>query len=325
MLDGTHESIKASLWGSLVLLGATFYYLLQRDPQWQMLLIGAMTFPIIYGLQAPPSYFIGQKRFGLSAAYWIASELVVAIVVVGVVFIHPSPTLLVLASVSASCLVNSAFFLKAYSEVRHTPSQHDSGLLSYGRHLTGITAIGTIANYLDRVLISLYLDFTALAVFNVAAIFPDIVKSMAKYIDPLVLPRFAGLTKQQVSQRVRGKLLPMLMINWLTVIIAVFLTPLMIHLAYPAYLESVRYARWLFISLAFIVPTLVINSALTSQQSTRQLYQANLIFATVQIGSLIILVPTMGLLGAVLSRVISRFCLAAYYGHALYSLEKSHG
>jgi hypothetical protein len=66
---------------------------------------------------------------------------------------------------------------------------------------------------------------------------------------------------------------------------------------------------------------MVIESTLTSQQSTRQLYLGNVVFAVTQAASLVLLVPALGVLGAVISRLLARFCLFGFYSYSLWSLS----
>jgi O-antigen/teichoic acid export membrane protein len=231
--------------------------------------------------------------------------------------------LLVAFSLAASCIILLVFYWQAREETIRCEPKQDPSLLSYGRQLTAISILSNTASYLDRALISTFLGFADLAIFSIAAVFPDNLKGVVKWLDPLILPRFTGLEPKQVAQRVREKMPVMVVVNIAAVALAVWLTPVVMNIVYSSkYAGSVVYAQLLFVSLVLVLPTVVINSALTSQQRTRELSQANLIFALAQIGALLILVPTLGLLGAVLARMVARFCLAAYSFYALWRLAQ---
>jgi O-antigen/teichoic acid export membrane protein len=324
-LVGTAESFKWSFLGSLGLVGAAgFYGWVRHDPIWAALLVAAAAFPILYGLQGGIGYFVGQKRLKMSTAFWISSELFTMAAVLVTLFLCPQRTVLLVAvSLAASCTILLVFYLKARKETIRCEPKQDASLLSYGRQLSAIAILSNTASYLDRALISTFLGFADLAVFSIAAVFPDNLKGVIKWLDPLILPRFTGLERKQVAQRVREKMPVMIAANIVAVALAIWLTPVVMNIVYSSkYAGSVLYAQLLFVSLVLILPTVVINSALTSQQRTRELYQANLIFALAQIGSLAVLVPTLGLLGAVLGRLVARFCLAAYSFYALWRLAQ---
>jgi O-antigen/teichoic acid export membrane protein len=324
-LDGTAASFKWSFLGSLALVGAAaFYGLARHDPIWAALLVAAAAFPILYGLQGGIGYFVGQKRLKVSAAFWVSSELFTMAAVLVTLFLFPQHTVLLVAvSLAASSAILLVFYWKAREETIRCEPKQDPSLLSYGRQLTAISILSNTASYLDRALISTFLGFADLAIFSIAAVFPDNLKGVVKWLDPLVLPRFTGLEPKQVAQRVREKMPVMIVVNIAAVALAVWLTPVVMNIVYSSkYAGSVVYAQLLFVSLVLVLPTVVINSALTSQQRTRELYQANLIFALAQIGALLILVPTLGLLGAVLARMVARFCLAGYSFYALWRLAQ---
>jgi O-antigen/teichoic acid export membrane protein len=324
-LDGTAESFKWSFLGSLALVGAAaFYGLARHDPIGAALLVAAAAFPILYGLQGGIGYFIGQKRLKVGTAFWVSSELFTMAAVLVTLFLRPQQTVLLVAvSLAASGTILLVFYWKAREETIRCEPKQDPSLLSYGRQLTAISILSNIASYLDRALISTFLGFADLAIFSIAAVFPDNLKGIVKWLDPLILPRFTGLERKQVAQRAREKMPVMIVVNIAAVALAVWLTPVVMNIVYSSkYAGSVVYAQLLFVSLVLVLPTVVINSALTSQQRTPELYQANLVFALAQIGALFFLVPTLGLLGAVLARMVARFCLAGYSFYALWRLAQ---
>jgi O-antigen/teichoic acid export membrane protein len=324
-LDGTAESFKWSFLGSLALVGAAaFYGLARHDPIGAALLVAAAAFPILYGLQGGIGYFIGQKRLKVGTAFWVSSELFTMAAVLVTLFLRPQQAVLLVAvSLAASGTILLVFYWKAREETIRCEPKQDPSLLSYGRQLTAISILSNIASYLDRALISTFLGFADLAIFSIAAVFPDNLKGIVKWLDPLILPRFTGLERKQVAQRAREKMPVMIVVNIAAVALAVWLTPVVMNIVYSnKYAGSALYAQLLFVSLVLVLPTVVINSALTSQQRTPELYQANLVFALAQIGALFFLVPTLGLLGAVLARMVARFCLAGYSFYALWRLAQ---
>lgn len=93
----------------------------------------------------------------------------------------------------------------------------------------------------------------------------------------------------------------------LVVFVYLLLAPLVYKIFFPKYIESIFYSQIYAISIIAITLLYLPFSALQAQVATKELYFLNFWNSLVQIILLIIFIYFWGILGAIISRVISRF------------------
>jgi O-antigen/teichoic acid export membrane protein len=90
------------------------------------------------------------------------------------------------------------------------------------------------------------------------------------------------------------------------VIVYILAAPFIFRVLYPTYQDSaVRLSQIFSLSLLYF-PSNLFGLGLLKQRAIKSIYQVNGIYATATVLSLIILIPTFGLIGAILARIVSR-------------------
>jgi len=183
----------------------------------------------------------------------------------------------------------------------------DQSTISFGKHLSLMGIIGSIANYLDRLLLFHFLGPAEVAIYSIAIAPPEQIKGLFKNINILSLPK---LSENDRENPYRLKLIiekSLKITAFSAVIIAIYLVsaPLIYQILFPKYLTSVAYSQ-IFSLLLLSVIILVPWTLLQARADKKALYRYNIYSSVLQISSLMIFIPLYGIMGAILARVFSR-------------------
>ena len=105
-------------------------------------------------------------------------------------------------------------------------------------------------------------------------------------------------------------------------LIGFFLLPILIPLFFSQrYIDAVPYARWLWLSTCLASPFVFLASILNAQQDRKFLYTRRLSSQLLLLVMFFVLIPPLGLLGAVIARIVNHAVLivfnTAYFAHVL--------
>ena len=310
-----------ALWGSLGTLAMTslsLYFYSQGQYQLVIaMLISGVFLPFVSAFQVVQPYHSGRKQFKMVGLIRTGIVILSTSLLLLVLWLGGGLIWLVLVDSASKLIFYFTFFLFAKSEVLDSP--HDPEVVSYGRALTGAQAIGSIAAYLDSVILGFTAGFVDVAIYRIASVFPNNYKSLTKMLSTLSLPKLAEHPNKRVyTQQTRRQLFYLLAINLTFVIVIIAIIQFIIPILYGEhYKSSVIYAQLLMLSFIFGLPNSFFVAALQARKQTRAIAHANLIFGGLQIGALLIFVPILGIMGIVLSRIISRWSSAIYRWNAV--------
>ena len=323
---GVKTRLKWSLLGSIILIGVSLYFkYLKHSNLWLCFLLAAVFFPLLRSLNAINSFFIAEERFDKSSVYSSTVQLVPTVAVLASLYFFKNLFLVILTSFFTVTIVNLYFY---YRIPRNNLNKEkaDKELLNYGRHLSLMGGITSVAFYLDKLLIAKFLGFEQVAIYSIASVIPESSKSLMKMIIPLTLPKLSNIQTEQVYGKIRSKLPSLFILGFLVVAIGVPILPYLIKFLYTGkYNSSIIYAQILLFSLIFGFPSATFSSVLQSQKSQRELYIFNILYSLLQISFLFVLTPLYGVMGVVLARLIARFGGFIYQWYAVKSLENFDG
>jgi len=246
----------------------------------------------------------GKKLFGISTKYFIISQIIAIASLIAALFFTKNLFLILLVYFASWTLLRF-IFLKITLKKFSPNQEQDPKTISYGKHLSAMGIIGTIANYLDRLLIFHYLGAAEVAIYSIAIAPPEQIKSLFKSIGTLALPKFAQRTKKEIRGTITKKILKLSLVLIIIIIIYILAAPLIYKIFFPKYLESIWLSQIFSVSLiavAFLVP----YSALQAQAAQKELYFFNFFSSIFQIIALFIGVYFYGLIGVIIARIITR-------------------
>lgn len=191
---------------------------------------------------------------------------------------------------------------------RHMPpnKEMDPETLPYGKHLSAMAIPGMIAAQVDAFLVYQFIGPASLAVYTFATLLPEKLSGSMKFISNIALPKFSAISEEEVRRSIAKKIM------WLVGIAAIasaayaLAAPLIFRLLFPTYGESVIFTQVYALSI-FSVISNFLQTALTSQKKTRELYIFNFTVPFIKIALLAILMYYWSVWGIVWAQIITIF------------------
>ncbi len=321
LVDAAQARAKWGGLAALAVIAVSAYYLLQGEQGLAIgLTIAGAFIPLTSAVQVIQSYYNGRKRFDMVSLLQVGALVLNTGTLLLVLWLKEGLVWLIVANSGSQLLFYGLFYLRAATHASEAPS--DPEMVAYGRSLTWANSITTISLYADNVLLGIFSGFSNLAVFSVASFLPKSVKGLTKLIMPLTMPKIAENPNKPIyTQRTRKHLFHLLLANLGFVALAILAMPFVVVFLYSdRYTASVGYAQLLMLSLAVNGPSSFFTACLQARRQTKVLYRSSLIYAFLRIGALLILAPTLGVLGVVIAYIICRWGAAAYQWQAVRKL-----
>jgi len=290
--------IKWGLLGGLTSLGFAGYYLLQGNNTLAIcFFISALFLPIMDPLQIYMAYLNGKHEYATYTKYHTILKIVVTILIVGTLFFTDNLFLIIISYLVSYTLLRLIFFIITIKKIKPT-NETDTNIISFGKHLSLMNVLGTIAGALDKILVFHFIDGASLAIYFFSQTPVKLVWSMFGSLNVLALPKFSNNKTEILKSTLPRKILKFYLIVIPVIVVYIIAAPYFFKLFYPQYLSAVFFSQISILLLLFF-PISFLNTALTSQSQTKKLYISSTTFSVIRITLLLILVPLFGIYGAI--------------------------
>jgi O-antigen/teichoic acid export membrane protein len=289
--------------------------------------VGNMIFAIALGMLAvvvPLSavyhtyefVLMGKKRFDLIAI--LSSISAVFSVLITVLALFLTHNILILIGVfSFTSLVPTiwAHWYVSKDLPKGNPSAEDvSELRRTSLHLTGAGLVGSLAQYLDKIVLFHVAGAAALAVYGFALAGPDRIKGLLKNWIGIAQPNFAQRSTQEIRQTFYRRLGLATLIGASCALIYIVFSSLFFHLLLPKYLTAITYSQVYALGLIVTPITIYVGLVFNGQNMLKAIYLANITSPAFRIPVFIV----CGILWQTWGLVIAS--LASYTWNALCSI-----
>lgn len=302
--------LKFCLIGSAILLGSMpFLAYYDRTELWPLFLAAAVLFPL------PPiamvsfgSPTVGQSRFDLQLNASLIWSTLTILATIFIIFFYQSALLMFIVSVSIPPLVY-LYMSRNMQPPEEKGDKNTRSIIRYGLKFTFATLPVDLVWYLDKLLISHFLGLSQLATFSVAFLIPEQVKIFVKQFLPV---SFAKQAKGVDSWERRMKLMKVVLIGTLIFAVGILayiaVSPWLMPFLFPQYDAKELVLLTSIAAIAIITsPGSLFAQFLEAQGMIREVRSSNWIAAIVFAASLVFLIPTYGLIGAAVARIMFRF------------------
>jgi O-antigen/teichoic acid export membrane protein len=317
----TRSRILYSCAGSIVALAGSAYYLFNGNVVLSLaLLIIATTLPFFDTLTSYLSYFVGKRRFDLSAKYYVTAQIPSALIIIGTIFFTDNIIVILLAYFVPLALLRAAQYARVTRSIPLIPTKDDADTTRYGKHLTAMEILGMVAGGIDKVLIWKFLGPAQVAVYTFALAIPEQFKGPLKGVGELAFPKFAAQTPGQIRANLPAlwRKLAFYGFGLFGISLAyVAAAPYIFALLFPQYSASVPYSQMFALAMITNVASIPI-AVLSAQKKTSLQYTLSNIQPVIAIGLFVFLIPLYGIMGAIVALLVSKFITAALYLGSLY-------
>ena len=179
-------------------------------------------------------------------------------------------------------------------------------MMHYGKHLTGINAIGIVQSNIDRFLISTFLPLEVMADYSIGML---IYTQMKQIWIVYLSVRYPPFVRTPVQKR-RRKIIIEGSIVWVGFVVAAFtlsiiaywLVPIVLP---PSYTTSLGYINWLLATFVVGIPGFFSTVYFRTEQNEKSLYLLQSISVTFNVILQAILIVPLNAYGVVIGRCLS--------------------
>lgn len=316
--DGTFASaLRAKInWGFLAMLVIAVF------GAWQIhtghlglgiaFLVGAIFAPFreTFGLYA--AYWNGRDRFDVQAKYLIISAAVNTLVVALAIYFSRDMVVILFAFLASKTFIDAILYRRALAGRRN--DDVDPSAVTFGKHLTAMDAVETVAAYVDKIILWHSLGAVAVAVWSFAQ--TPIKKALDLLpVVPLALSRMGGMDVRAAKHSILRKAGFLFFFTIPAAALVALLAPVLYGVFFSQYVDSIRYFQASALLIAF-VPFSYLATALVVELRQRQLYILRISSSVLKIVLFIVLVPMIGIWGLVIGVLVGELCkgiLTTYY------------
>lgn len=289
-------------------LGGTYYLINENLTLGVGCFLIAFLQPLINQFQYIPAVLNGTKRFKEATLQQIFRTLFVT--TASLIALFFTANILILFATYLTAQAIGSFISERYHRPQDpTPTPPDifQKYISYAKHTSVRNTIGILAQRLDTVIVFTQLGAAELATYAIAMVIPEQIKGSLKSLSTLLLSKYASTTHHQIHTS--GLLKRSLQLIVLLIFITAsyfFLSPYVYEIIFPQYPSAISLTQ--LYSLVFVTYVVYLPYSLLSVQlAEKQLYLLNIGGSIFQTILFILIIPTMGIVGAILVKLIYRF------------------
>ncbi|HRK98357.1 MAG TPA: oligosaccharide flippase family protein [Alphaproteobacteria bacterium] len=313
--NGTYRKVMplsflTSWLGSFCLIGGSlWYYLNEANNNASALLIAAICFPFSMGLEQWKGLKKGLEDF--KAIAWFSGQIyaIQSALITGSILLFPGNYVLpILFFCSTGMVRNIIQTIRALHFVK-PDDKSEEGSMKYGIKATIYSFANTLANQLDKLLLYFFISPIDMALLVVAEKIPELIKNLIQDVANVMMPRFAKHKEYTKKTDKQLKILSGFFAIGIVVFAFLFLPLFFESLFSSSYTDALPYAIALLCTIALGNFATLRSRFIMSKLDISSYRDITLGMSFTRIIASLILVPTMGLAGAVISTILYRLVM----------------
>ncbi|MBI2626202.1 MAG: hypothetical protein HYW69_01240, partial [Candidatus Nealsonbacteria bacterium] len=177
----------------------------------------------------------------------------------------------------------------------------DPQTISYGKHLSLMGVISSIANRLDSPLLFNYIGPVQLAIYSFATIIPQQIENVLGHIETLAFPKLASKSQTEMKASLMKKFWRLALLTVIVMLIYIMVIPFFYKIFFPRYLDSILYSQ-IFMLSSISLPISLLGTAFKAKMMKKELYLMKA-GAFSKIVLMAILIPLYGIWGAIAAAI----------------------
>lgn len=309
------EIVKTQfMWSLIASFGALcfslFYFLRDNNSLGYGFLIGGIFAPLVNQYQTPGHIFAGLRNFKNKTL--VDGAIIFGIIsgaILGIFLTHSVPGVLFFYFLTQS-IVTSIFLVYAF---KYIPKENtDNGTLSldimHSKQLTIFHATFTLLPALEKVFIFLLLGSSSLAIFTIAVLPIDHMRSVFRsFLQFSVLPHFGSGDRYNIS--IKKWVITASILTFGGVIVLLVFIKFILPIFFPQYLGTIPLSLVLLLAL-IPIPIQILALSLIASRKIKDLLLYSGSLTMVSIATFLAFMPTFGLMGAMVAKVVTEFLTA---------------
>lgn len=267
--------IKYNLLSTIIIGLAGIYYQAKGNAVFAISLgILAIVIPLETSYHVFEHALIGKKRFDLIAIIGSLSNIGATVATVITLILTDSVLALVLSYglMSLGPTLLSYWWVQSKLPKKNVSDELKSSIKHAALHITGAGIIGTIAQYIDKIIIFQIAGPASLAVYGFAIAGPERLKGLLKNWMVIILPRLSERSVQDIRNSFYPRLGLSVFAGMMMSLAYILFSPVIFKLLLPKYLDSIFYSQVYSLGLIVIPIMIYIGNIFYSQNMLRAIY-----------------------------------------------------
>ncbi|MBI2627399.1 oligosaccharide flippase family protein, partial [Candidatus Nomurabacteria bacterium] len=212
----------------------------------------------------------GKKLFNFQIKYTIISQMISVGAIISALFLTKNLLWLVAVYFSSNTLTNYGFYL--LTKLKFRPNKKDDPqTISYGKHLSLMGVISSVANRLDSLLLFNYIGPVQLAIYSFATIIPQQIENVLGHIETLAFPKLASKSQTEMKASLMKKFWKLAFLTVIVMLIYIMVIPFFYKIFFPRYLDSILYSQ-IFMLSSISLPISLLGTAFKAKMMKKELY-----------------------------------------------------
>lgn len=312
MIPMLKMKMKWATLGSFVgLVAAGYYYINENITLTLSCLIVSVFLPFMNSFGIYDGLLQGRKLFKISTKYRVITQIISSVTLIITLF-ATSNILFILIAYFIPWTIMRAFFLLVMLKKFKPNQKSDRNSISYGKHLSFMGILKTIAGEADKILVHHFIGAAELAIYSIASAPITQMKSTIMNVKSLALPKFSKSKTSDLKKYLPKKIMKAELIIVPVVLIYIFIAPFIFKFFFPQYLDSILISQIISLTIVF-VPRTLLSSSLVAKKQTMALYKIRVMAPLMRLATYFIFVYFYGLIGLAVARVASEIYLVMIY------------
>jgi O-antigen/teichoic acid export membrane protein len=283
------------------------YYLLKD----QLILgIGLILVSVMSYLQSIVSLHVaflnGKRDFKLLAQNQMIAGVVNFLGILIAIVLHFTSVLWIILAYNGSQLLFQMYAHRKTHALYLMNTELDQKESNLSRHLSLSNITTVVAEYIDKILIFQFLGPYQLALYAFSVGIPDQIRSLNKLVNTIVVPKLSVKNESDLKESVTKHTKTYFFITCIITFVFWFAATPLYHFLFPQYVEAAKYASLYMCILPIVASGMLYGHALQIENRIGSLYSTKLIDAVLKIALFIILIPHLGVLGAILGILVAK-------------------
>ena len=293
---------KKMLWNVGIVLASgalsTYYFINDNtDLAKAFLIVGALT-PFIEGFTLYKPYYIGTKRFKKLTLLGLFRRPLLIAVILPTLYFTKDPVTIVGVYFLTSAVTAGIIYrhtIKKYA-LKYSPAPET---LTYSKHLSVMSIVGSIGNHIDKILIFHFLGAASVAIYAIALLpATHLLKMFSLVGGELIFPKFVKRGYAELQKSLARKVSIFFIVTLGIVILYIFSAPYIYATLFPTYYESIVLSQVAILAL-LTKPNMLYGQVFSAHAIKKVQYFIRISTTMLNILLLWILLPLYGLWGAI--------------------------
>ena len=306
--------IKWATLGSLAGILLSAYYFIQNNNTLAIsFIICAIFLPFFNGFNIYSSYLNAKKDFKKITKYYGINQIITAIALLITILLTKNILIIILIYFLTETITRGILLFISIKSIPPN-NKKEVGVTKYGKQLSVMELVETVAIEADKVLIYHYIGPAQLAIYSIASAPIDQIKSFIFSIRTLALPKLSETTANSLQKTLPAKIIKAAIIIIPIIVVYILAAPFIFSLLFPTYQSSVLLSQVLAISI-ILTPAALLSSGLSAQKQIKSLAKIKIFGSIGRLAIYFIAIKFYGLFGLILARIIIDIYFALLYQH----------